>query len=878
VGWPRRLLNTFRAGRVEREIERELAFHLAERADALRAEGLSDDEAARRARAQVGNPLLQAERTRDADVVELLDAGLRNLRHSARSLAREPGFAATVVLTLALGIGANTAVFSALDAVLLRPLPYPEADRLVRLFQKQDATAETAIAPVRLEDWNRMNASFLAITGYMIDEASETSGDLPERVRRAFVTPRFIEVWGVRPARGRGFTADEHRAGGPPAALISDRYWRLRFGASPDVLGRSLQVGSAAVPIVGVMPASFRFPERGVDMWFPVPVDAPYAQSRLSTWYSGVGRLRAGVTLDQARSDLAAVQARLARQFPDTDRKMSVELVPLKQMAVGRIGPSLWLLFGAVSVLLLIACTNVAALLLSRGTQRRHELAIRLSLGASPAAVAAHVLGETLLLALAGGTLGLLTAWLATSSLRSWAAGLPRVDEIATDGGVLAYCMAATLGVALLCGLLPATRAARDRGAGLAGAPERTLVSTRHSLQWALVGAQVALSVTLLAGAGLLVRSIRELARVEPGFDGRRVLSFRMSGSWSETGDYPALLARIDRTLEELRGLPGVEAAATTGWTLPGVPAQWESTLDLAEANADAGRRIVAEFRAVSPEYFATLRIPLLAGALCERRQVRPGSGGSGWELSGWDLMVNRAFAARYLADFPSPMGLHLTERGRAIPGRVVGVVGDARERGLDREPPPTVYACLSAPGPSPYFLVRTSTEPLAIARQVRARMKELEPLRSVYDVGSLAERIDEAFGEGRLLTLLLSLFALTALSLAGVGLYGTLSYLVSLRRREVGLRIALGALWGDVVRQFVAQGMRVAIPACVCGLGLALALRRVVAGLLFGVSATDPVTLAGVVVLVLGVSSFASLLPAARAARTEPMRVLRES
>src|SRR6266536_2808096 len=362
MSWLKRLVNTVRSGRVEREIRRELEFHVAERADELRDSGLSPEEAERRARLKLGNPLLQAERTRDMDIALWADGIARNLRHAARSLGRAPGFALTVVATLALGIGANTAVFSALDAVLLRPLPFPDADRLVRLSQTQQNSSETMIA-----------------------------------------TARLLEVWGVAPALGRGFSEEEPRFGGPAAALVSERYWRSRLGSTPDVPSRSVRMGNASVPIVGVMPASFRFPDREVDVWFPSPVDAPYAQSRHSTWYTGVGRLRPGVTLEEARADLSAVQARLAQQFPDPDRKIGVELRPLKQDLVGGIGRALWLLFGAVSVLLLIACTNIAALFLARGAARRPEIALRRSLGASRAAVAGLVLAETLLLALVGG-------------------------------------------------------------------------------------------------------------------------------------------------------------------------------------------------------------------------------------------------------------------------------------------------------------------------------------------------------------------------------------------------------------------------------------------------------------------------------------------
>ena len=591
-------------------------------------------------------------------------------------------------------------------------------------------------------------------------------------------------------------------------------------------------------------------------------------------------RLHPGVTLAQARADLSAVQARLAQQFPDPDRKIGVELRPLKQDLVGGMGRALWLLFGAVSVLLLIACTNIAALFVARGATRRPEIALRLSLGATRAAVAGLVLAETLLLALVGGALGLLVAGFATATFRALGTELPRMDEVVLDGRILLYCSLSTLGVALVSGLAPAVRAMRE-DTGLAwGESGRTQVSGGQRLQWALVGGQVALSVTLLTGAGLLVRSFHALARVEPGFEKSGVLTFRMSGSWSETADYPALVARVDRTIDTLRALPGVEGAATTGWALPGTPTQWESSFAVVEAGGDADRRIVTDLRVVSREYFATMRIPLLQGERCERGSVGPRGAPSG---QGFDVMVNRAFAARHLSDFPSAVGLHLQAFGEALEGagkagRIVGVVGDARELGIDRVPVPIVYSCLSAPGPTPFFWVRTSGDPLAVVGAVRARMKELEPQRSVYDIAALDERIDGAYALRRLLTKLLVAFSLSALSLASVGIYGTLSYAVGLRRREVGLRMALGALRADIARQFLGQGLRVVGLACAGGVGLALALRRVVAGLLYGVSATDAATLLGVIAMVAVVAALASLAPALCAARLDPMRVLRES
>lgn len=870
IAWLQRLWNTIRPGRLERDIQRELAFHIAERTDQLRAEGLSEAEAARHARARFGNITLQRERTRDVSISLLFDRLQRDLRHAVRALRRTPAFTVTAVSTLALGIGANAVVFSAIDAVLLRPLPFPDGDRLMELRQRQDGTAETNIAPVRLEEWHAMNRTFTALTGHYMEDVSETSGDYPDRVKRALVAPRFLDVWGIAPAIGRGFTDAEHHFGGPAAIMVSHRYWRTRLGGDPNPLGRTVRVGSRAIPVVGVMPDSFKFPDRGVDLWSPVAVDAPFAQSRSATWYVGIGRLRPGVTVQQARANLDAVQSQLAAEHPQTDAAISAMVTPLKERTVGEAGASLWLLFGGVSILLLITCTNVAALVLSRATQRRHELSVRVSLGASRLAVAGQVFVETVVIAVAGSALGLVLAHAGVATLRAAAVDLPRADEIAVDWRVALYALVTAGVVALLCGLLPAVRAASEHAHPSLQSGGRGLVSSRSSWQWWLVGGQVTLSVLLLACAGLLLRSLQALWQTDAGFSVNHVLAFRMSGSWSETSDRGALLRRMDATLERLRAMPGVESAAVTGWSLPGVPAQFEMVFALAEAQRDADRRMAAEGRAVSPEYFATMRIPLVAGEVCRQHPTTSATSVAR------EVMVNRAFVERYLAG-RQPLGLHLTIAD-APPDRIVGIVGDARERGLDRVPGPTVYWCDSAPNPTPYFVVRTQSEMGAAAQAIRVAMKELHPLRAVYELGPLEERIGGAFAQNRLRTGLLALYAMAALLLTCVGIHGTLSYAVSTRRREIGVRLAFGARRRQVVAQLLTECWRMVIIASICGIAVTLAAGRLLAGMLYGISATDPVTLSAAIAIVLAVATLAAFLPAARAARFDPAKVLREA
>lgn len=793
----------------------------------------------------------------------MLDTVARNLRYALRTLMRSPGFSVTVVLTLALAIGANGAVFSALDAVLFKPLPFPNGERLMRLTQAQGDGPPGGTAPVRVEDWNRLSSTFAAISSVYVEDVSDTTGEIPEMVRRATVAPRFTEVWGIAPVLGRGFAEEDHR-GQPTTVIVSERYWRSRLGADPNVLGRQLRIGVSTPRVIGVMPASFLFPDRGADVWMPAPLDAPYVQSRGLAWYPGIGRLKPGVTVDQARADLAHVQTELGTLYPDTDANLRVQVEPYKDGIVAGSRGSLWLLFGAASLLLLIACTNIATLLLTRGAERQREVAVRLSLGARPARIARQTLTETAVLAVVGAVGGVLLAVAAIRALGAVPLNVPRLDEIALDRRFLLYTVAAVAAVTVLCGLLPALRGARGDLVGKIAGGGRGHVGARQSLHWWLVGVQVALSVALLTSAGLLVRSIQELARVPAGFERGNVLTFRVSAAFAEmSGDnFQVFQQRYATTLEALAALPGVDSAATTSFSLPGVPAAFEQEYDLPGGRVAPDVRVTAEERTVSPSYFATLGIPLSEGALCQNR------------IGGGEALVNRSFAERYTAG-ATLVGSQLARGGTSA--TITGIVGDVRERGLDQPPAPTVYFCNFAGSPTPFVLVRTRGDPDTIVATVRAKMKQLEPLRAVFSIASLDEQIGGAFAENRLRTVVLALFAGAALALTCLGLYGTLSYVVSLRRREVGLRIALGALQGHIVAQFVSKALRVLAVACAAGLVLSFESARALQGMLFGVSATDPVTLFAVVGVVLGVGALAAFLPALRASRIDPMRTLRE-
>ncbi len=851
----------------EDDFHRELQFHVESRAKELIDRGVPASEARRRAIIELGGEEQIAQQLREVHTIAVIDTLRANLRSGLRFMRRSPGFAAAVILTLALGIGANSAVFSAINAVLLQPLPYPNSDRLMLLEQKMTRMHHpvTFVSPARLEDWNRMNSTFEAITGFYTEPGSETSGTLPEKVTRAFVAPRFLQVFGVSPSLGRDFTAEEWKYGGPLAVLLTDKYWRTHFHADRSIVGRTVHFGKTAYTVVGVMPPSFLFPVRDVDMFFTSPPDFPYAQSRDATWYTAIGRLKPGVTVDQARADIATVQSQLGRQFPKPDADITVMLTPWKESTVGSVRRSLWMIFGSVTLLLLIACTNIVALLMARVSDRQHEISVRFSLGATRQRLIAQLLSETFVLALLGSVLGLGIAACAARLFHFLAASLPRVDEITLNWRIVLYSLVCTLFATLLCGTLPALRATRDLSSSLA-MDRRTSVSIRQPLQWILVAVQVALAVTLLFGAGLLVRSFDALARVNAGFDPSHILTLHISGSYGETVDIKALGQRIDRDLDAIRAVPGVESAATAA-ALPGVPDNRKAQIALLEGEQDPARPPMANNRFVSDGYFATMRIPVLAGTPCE-----PGN-------EKHDVLVNRSFAERYFEN-TSAIGHHIrfgVDSTFSLTGEVRGLVADTREQGLSAAPEPAIYWCISAPQPDPEFLVRTRTEPMQMAQSIRRALAQVEPTRAVFGLSPLQEHLSDAYSENRLRTILLSLFSLTAISLACVGLYGTLSYSVNLRRREIGLRLALGAVRSQIAMRYLLRALRVTASGCAAGLVLAIVAGRFLASMLFGVSPVDGVTLVGVVVLVMGVTVFAALEPALRASRTDPMNVLRE-
>ncbi len=792
---------------------------------------------------------------------------LHDLRVAVRSIRHRPVLALAVIATLTLAIGANTAIFSAVDAVLLKPLPYPDADRLVSVYELNRAQRQATrlVAPVRLEEWHAQNRSFVGLTGSYFENMTDTTGALPERLAAMRTAPRFFSVLGVSAAIGRTFTEEEERFGGAQAIVLSDAFWKRRLNADPSAIGRALNVGGVNRTIVGVMPPSFRYPSATTEVWVPAQMYPGLAQARQARFVTAVARLEPGVTLAQAEDDLNQIQARLGDEHPQTDKGWGASLVSLKEERVGGIRRSLWLLLGAVAFVLLAACGNVACLLLAEAARREHEVAVRFAIGASRATVVRQLLLEGLVLALSGAALGLVLAVWGTAVVRRVASQLPRIDEVHVSPPLIAFTLVLGIVTTIVFALVPALQATRLAPVQALSRSGRSPAGGRQTLRRLLVTAQVALAIVLLAGSGLLIRSFAQLQQVSLGFDPTDVWTFRMSAQWSEQFD--AVVARQARTIDRLLATPGVEAAAFS--QLP--PAGLETPPgEFGIVGRDTGERLFAIGRAVSAGYFATLRIPMLEGETCRPEPKM---------FATPDALVTRAFADRY---FPGehPIGHALTSAGlpRGTSARIIGVVGDVREGGAVTDMQPLFYLCgYNQYWPDPYFLVRGAPGPALSMDTIRAAMLEIEPRRAVYSAQRLQEALAASLTQQRLSAVLLGLFAVTALLLAAVGLYGVLAQLVSSRRREIGVRMAMGARPVQIVRSVVGQAATMTGVGMLVGWAGALGLAQFMTALVFGVSTRDPVTFMAVPIVLAMVAGLAAFIPARRAARIDPIRALRE-
>lgn len=802
----------------------------------------------------------------------MLDTLVRNLKLALRHLSRRPAFSAIVVVLLALGTGANTAMFSLLYGVLLKPLPFQEPERLVRLWGTWSGGERARISPPDFRDYQEQNAVFTslaAVTAFQPRFAVTGRGE-PERVTGVLVSANFFDTLGVSPALGRGFGAEQGEAGGDNAVVLSHGYWQRSLGGDPEVAGSTLTVDGEAHTVLGVMPAGFAYPP-GTEMWRPMPYQMLHESQRRFHFLNPVGRLRPGVELAQADGNLNLIAKRLEAAYPDSNDSWRVRLVPLTESLVGSARTPLLLLFGGVVLLLLIACGNVASLMLARAVARQREMAVRSALGASRGQVLSQLLTESVLLALVGGAAGLAPAHGALAVLRGLGPeGLPRLSELSLSTPVLLFALAVSLLTGMLFGLAPAFDALRLNVVDRLKAGSRATPGRGLNLRGLLVVTQMALSVMLLIGAGLLLRSLYSLTAVDPGFDPRQTLT---AGIELPEAAYPQREDRarfMNRLLEEARALPGVEVAGVIS-QLPMVGGGDTYVHPEGRPPATPSERRTAQLRKASPDYFDAVAMDLVAGrsfTVEDRAGAMPVA------------VVNRAMARRDFGDIEprEVLGRRLVvDLGESVHAEIVGVVDDVREFGLHHPAPEILYlAAAQYPNSSMQLVLHAEGDPAALARPLRALVHDLDPSLPLSSISTLETLLADSVARPRFRALLLATFAAMALLLAAVGLYGVLANFVGQRTFEVGVRMALGADRQDVLSLVMNRGLSLAALGVVLGPGASFFVTRLLSSLLFGVEALDPLTFLAVPCLLLLVAGMACLLPAHRATRIEPMVAFR--
>ena len=801
-----------------------------------------------------------------------------DLQYAARNIRKKPLFHLIVVLTLALGIGANAAIFTVVNAVLLQPLPYPDPERLMMVWThnpRQGFDKDVGTYP-NFDDWRRGSRSFERMSAYSGTSVTLTGRGDPAQIRGARVTHEFFETLGTMPVRGRGFAPQEGQAGGERVVVLSHGLWTRRFGGDTSVVGQSVVLSGISHQVLGVMSAEFDYPD-DAELWLPLAPVGDYAslfKSRGSYWLTVIGRLKPGATQAAAQAELDAIAATLERQYP-TNAGIGVRLVPLHEELVGDVKRPLLILLGAVSFVLLIACANVANLLLTRAATRGRELAIRAALGAGRLRLLRQMLTESLLLGTLGGAAGLVLAIWAVDVLRALApAELPRLTNVAVDAPVLAYAAVASLFTSLLFGIVPALHVSRRDTTGRLTEGGRTAVDGARGgrLRGALAVGELAVALVLLLGAGLLIRSFIALNNQDPGFATRGVLAMRLqlpAAKYPESAQVAAFHAQV---IERLRALPGVQsAAAGTSLLLSRLPNSASISIEGRPPLPPGAQDIPVPYDSVTPEFFDTLQIPLLRGRIFTR-----GDSPESQPVA----MVNEAFVRRFFAG-EDPVGRRLTfGDGTAANTRwqtIVGVVADTRRGGFDREPWAEVYFPMpQAPDRRVFAFVRTAGDPSAVIGAAQAAVWSIDRDQAIVSTRTVPELLAQREANRRFTTLLLAVFAGAALVLAIIGIYGVIAYSTAQRTQEIGIRMALGADRASVLRMVLAGGLRIAAAGLTLGVLGALALTQVLSGLLFGVTARDPSTFVIVSGALLLVSLAACWIPARRAMRVEPVMALR--
>ena len=799
----------------------------------------------------------------------------QDVRFAARTFRRSPGFLLLTVLTIAIGVGANAAIFSIVNAVLLRPLPFPDAGDLVLVTDSNRQTRQNSFdtSPATFLDWRERQTSFTELAAFRQASFALSDGDRPESVPGAIVNTNFFSVLAVKPAVGRGFAPADGVSGAARVALISDALWRQRFGARGDTVGRTVRLNDEPHVIVGVMPPAIEYPDKS-RVWVPphwrVPDDplAPAvdpSSQRTHGYFSVAARLKPGVSLAAAQAGMDAVAASLEHDYPDESRNLGAMVTPLRDDLISDVRQSVLLLFAAVALLLLIAAANVSGLLLARATSRHQEMAVRMALGATRGRILSQLLTESVALAIIGGGAGILVAlWLIGPLVAMSPADLGVAGSVAIDTRVLLFGLAVSTIAGLVFGVAPALQLARvdvhhdlKQGArGAAGTGQRRV-------RGMLVAAEIALSLVLLVGAGLTIRSFVNVQREPAGFDPDRVLTLTVSLP-SARYPTPARKAEFwDRALETLRQVPGVEIAGATS-RLPLLPGN--STRGFAIRDAPPNSQLVAHYRTASPDYFRAMGIPLLRGRGFEEadREERP------------LVAVVSASAAQRFWPGRDALGERFAINEPEI--TVVGVVGDVHAAALDAAPQPTIYVPYRQdPWPFMTFALRTTAAPGTLAAAVRDAIWRVDKEQPVGAVRTMDEQLSNSLTRRRFSVTLLTAFGVVAVSLAAIGLYGVLAFIVAQRRREIGLRMALGARARDVITDVLGQGLRLALIGVGAGIVLALAATRLLRSLLYGTSPTDAATFVAVATLLVAVAAGASFVPALRASRVDPLTALRD-
>jgi predicted permease len=879
--WAAKLLGLFRQRRAEREFRAEMDEHLRLLAERFRARGMSEDEAWLAARRQFGNAELTRQRHREGGMVVWMANLGRDVRYAVRQLAANPAFTVVMVLTLGLSIGANSAIFSVIDSVLLKPLPYPDADRLMRLFLANTAYPQFPLNPWDFHDYRSRSQSFESLAAYTRADLQLSGAGEPVRLSGFRITAGYFHTLGLTPQMGREFDAQAEIAGNAQQVILSDGLWRRSFGADPHILGRKITLESQPYTVVAVMPAGTTHPGNGyravpygtgVDAWVPFAFEGNPAQ-RGSHYLEGIGRLKPGVTAQQAQAEMNAIMAQLARDHGN-DVGWDVHVLRLYEVLVGADKRMLQVLLGAVGMVLLIACANAANLQLARASARQRELAVRLALGASRARLIRQMLTESVLLSVAGGALGLALAVGGVKTLVSLLpAGFPRASEIHVNGPVFAFTLLISVLAGVLFGLAPAWHASRsDAGKGLhEGRRGSTGSGQQIRLRNALVISEVGLACALLIGGGLMLRSFLNQLRQNPGFERAHVLTASLSLPSSKYQKYPQKLSFYNELQASLGVMPGVQSAGI-GSDLPWTGYDDNAGFNIEGKQAPPEEGFHGRYHMATPDYFRALGIPLLQG-----RPFRAGDVVDAPMVT----IINHAMASRYWPG-EDAVGKRITfeDKPKAADWiTIVGVVGDVKDRPNSPGAAPAFWWSLQqSPFGSPdmALVVRSDADPQLLADAVRAQVRRLDPSLAVANIRLMDQIADAGVAAPRFIFLLVGLFAGLAMVLAAIGTYGVLAYSVSRRTPEFGLRMALGAQRGDVMRLVMGQAAVLVLAGAGLGIGLALLLGRVMKSLVYDVSPADPATFAAVTLMVVAVAAIACYLPARRATKADPMIALR--